>query len=413
MTGGILTEDIISDETKLRVLEGILASDDFSQSKKHQDLLRYLVETTLRGEFVKESSIALEIFGRDTTFSPAMDSSVRAYISNLRKKLEHYYLTQGKNDKIRMVLPKGHYHVEFIRDENPPHIPIKFNHKLLHLFYGSLILLLLLALGYALLKKHPATETSPIKTEDTVWGEFLADNSTTLIILGDYYFFSMPFDSGRHSYIRDTEINSHEDLDNYLLKRPALASRINKTYHTYFEEHIPYCLAYILPSFIKNNRAYEMKLASEVQLQDLQKNNIIFIGPYKSIGILKTVTRSLDFKYEQKKNAVLTYTPQDGSQKISYSWTTNPETMARNDYALVAKIAGHNKNSFLFFLSQHDFGNIATVEYFTNPDRLEEFEKALAGRYFEALFEVKGIMRTDFELKMLHLEQVQSTFLIK
>ncbi len=408
-----MTEHIINDETKLRILEGILASSEFSQAKKHQDLLRYLVEASIRSEFVKESSIALEIFGKDAAFSPAIDSSVRAYVSNLRKKLEHYYLTQGVNDKIKLVLPKGHYHVEFREAGETKRTHAKNNVKLLHSVYGAVIALLLITLIFSQLKKMFVQDTSYIPKEDAIWSHFLSDDKKTMVILGDYYFFSMPFDSGRHSYIRDTEINSHEDLDNYLSTRPALARKINKTFHTYFEEHIPYCLSYLLPLFIKNDRPYELKMASEVQMQDLQKYNFIFIGPYKSLGIFKTVTRSFDFTYEQKKSAVLTYAPQDGSEKVSYSWTTNPETMARNDYALVAKVSGHNNNSFLFFLSQHDFGNMATVKYFVNPANLQKFEKSLSNDYFQALFEVKGIMRTDFELKLLHLEQVHSIFVIE
>jgi hypothetical protein len=104
----------ISANTKQRILEEILESEDFHQAQKYQDLLRYLVRASINGETVKESTIAVECFSKNTAFDPAMDSSVRAYISNLRKKLEHHYLTKGKDDEIKLTIPKGHYSVEFV-----------------------------------------------------------------------------------------------------------------------------------------------------------------------------------------------------------------------------------------------------------------------------------------------------------
>ncbi|MCI0693590.1 hypothetical protein L0337_16475 [candidate division KSB1 bacterium] len=402
----------IAESAKQRILDEILESEDFRQAQKYQELLRYLVRASINGEMLKESTVAVEFFSKDTAFDPAVDSSVRAYISNLRKKLDHYYLTKGRDDEIKLTIPKGHYNVEFIQAKDLKKIRPGLSRKWPALIYGLLVLAGIIFVIYLWRNQLSRGHSfSFISKNDPIWGALFSNNLKTLIVLGDYYFFAMPIDSGRQNYIRDIEINSDDDLEAFIARRPALQKKIAKTYHTYLEEHIPWCLSYLLPSFVRHNKAVELKLASEVQLEDLQKHNIIYLGPYKALQIMKTVTRNLNFKYSpQKGGSLLTYFLQDSNKVYTYSWVTNPETKARNDYVMVVKVFGYSGNVFLFFISEHDFGNISTVRYFTNPEHLREFSDLVALGHFEALFEVKGIIRTDFSMQLLHVNKLHSDF---
>jgi hypothetical protein len=402
----------IAESAKQRILAEILDSEDFCQAQKYQDLLRYLVRAAINGETVKESTIAVEFFSKDAAFDPAVDSSVRACISNLRRKLDHYYLTKGKDDEIKLTIPKGHYNVEFMQARNLQKIRPQTSRTRLSLIYVPIVLVAGIFIIFLWRNTIPQRKSfNIISQSDPIWGDLFSNNLKTLIVAGDYYFYSMPVDSGRQSYIRDIEINSDQDLEAFIGKHPAYRNRIAKTYHTYLEEHIPWCLSYILPSFVSHDKAVELKLASEVQLEDLQKHNIIYLGPYKTLQILKTITRNLNFKYSpQTGGSTLTYFLQDSNKVYTYSWVTNPETKARNDYAMVVKVFGYNGNVFLFFISEHDFGNISTVRYFTNPEPLKEFGELVSSGHFEALFEVKGIIRTDFSMKLLHINKLHSDF---
>ena len=95
------------------ILSQILISPDFKDAKKYQDLLSYLVKASSKGEHIKEITIAHEIFGKNSNFDPSEDPSIRVYISNLRKKLEHYYLTTNDIFPYKIDIPKGHYVVKF------------------------------------------------------------------------------------------------------------------------------------------------------------------------------------------------------------------------------------------------------------------------------------------------------------
>ncbi len=96
-------------------LERIAASPDFVRSKRMREFLRYLVEAKLSGEVdrSKEFSIAVEVFGRDETFDPQTSSLVRVEAGRLRRTLKQYYLTHGKDEPLRIEIPKGKYVAEF------------------------------------------------------------------------------------------------------------------------------------------------------------------------------------------------------------------------------------------------------------------------------------------------------------
>lgn len=92
-------------------LDRILASSAFAQSHRRQRFLQYVVEETLagRGDRLKGYAIGLEVFGRPKTFDPTIDPVVRIEAGRLRDKLREYYEADGKDDLVRIDLPKGSY----------------------------------------------------------------------------------------------------------------------------------------------------------------------------------------------------------------------------------------------------------------------------------------------------------------
>ena len=79
--------------------------------KRRQRFLSYVVEETLagRGDRLKGYSVGAEVFDRRADFDPAIDPIVRIEATRLRDKLREYYGTEGRNDPVRIELPKGSY----------------------------------------------------------------------------------------------------------------------------------------------------------------------------------------------------------------------------------------------------------------------------------------------------------------
>ena len=103
-------------DQKLEQLEKVLRSRTLQNSESLKAFLRFVVEKTVEDEGVhlKEYTIATEVFGRNSDYDPRIDSVVRVQAGRLRTKLQEYYTTEGKADRIVIDLPKGHYHPVFV-----------------------------------------------------------------------------------------------------------------------------------------------------------------------------------------------------------------------------------------------------------------------------------------------------------
>jgi adenylate cyclase len=92
-------------------LARIIASEKFDASGRNRRFFEYIVEETLQGraERIKAYSVATSVFGRGDGFDPQFDPVVRIEAHRLRRSLEYYYLTAGKDDSVRISVPKGGY----------------------------------------------------------------------------------------------------------------------------------------------------------------------------------------------------------------------------------------------------------------------------------------------------------------
>ncbi|MFN4143862.1 hypothetical protein [Aestuariivirga sp.] len=102
-------------EEVVEALQRINASRDFDATDRSRRLLDYLVTEALdgRGNRIKAYAIATEVLGRATSFDPQRDPIVRIEAARLRRVLEHYYLTEGRNDRVIIDIPKGAYTPRF------------------------------------------------------------------------------------------------------------------------------------------------------------------------------------------------------------------------------------------------------------------------------------------------------------
>jgi len=103
--------DGIPPEKALAALDAILESPLFEASDRNKRFLRFVVTEALdgRADHIKAYTIATVVFGRDASFDPQTDPIIRIKASRLRRALEHYYLTAGRDAAVRIDIPKGSY----------------------------------------------------------------------------------------------------------------------------------------------------------------------------------------------------------------------------------------------------------------------------------------------------------------
>lgn len=92
-------------------LQRVLDSSDFRATPRRREMLRYLVEESLAGRArtLKGYTIGVAVFGRGDDFDPQADPVVRLEARRLRRDLDSYYVSAGRDNPLRISIPKGHY----------------------------------------------------------------------------------------------------------------------------------------------------------------------------------------------------------------------------------------------------------------------------------------------------------------
>ena len=101
----------LDQETVLAALTRVLNSKWFKSAPRLSRFLTYTTERALGGDTsnVKEYTIAIAVFGKDESFDPRLDSTVRVAARQLRAKLDQYYLSEGASDPVLIRFRLGDY----------------------------------------------------------------------------------------------------------------------------------------------------------------------------------------------------------------------------------------------------------------------------------------------------------------
>ena len=101
----------LSIDARWEVVQRIVASAGFQRSPRLRELLLYACERAIqnRPEELREQLIGRGVFGRKADYNPAEDNIVRVEMRQLRKRLEEFFATEGKDEPYVVLIPKGAY----------------------------------------------------------------------------------------------------------------------------------------------------------------------------------------------------------------------------------------------------------------------------------------------------------------
>lgn len=402
-------------QIKKKCTDKIIQSQEFNGSKTYQNYLTYLVEASLKNQELKETTIALEFFEKDASFNPAEDTIVRSHTYNLRKKLETYYLKEGKDEKYRLIIPKGHYEVKFVADEEN-HITTKnFLNKIakhkITVFVMAILSALVLYLFLTNLSLRKDLETfNIVDKNDPIWKEYLQSDFPIMIVAGDHFFFSEYSEIYDNLLaIRDGDINSIDDLREFNTKHSD--QKIQQADEPYFPYHSLWSLPPILTLLNSSNQKPILRKSSSLSPQTLNEYNIIFIGSIKTLYILKHLVTSTNFRFEISPHQIK-YTPQDDTSSTKLFKTSLHSRGQNDDLVLTLKLPGPENNSIFIIASYHSLGAPEVANYLVNPETRTELENMLINKYnkvpqyFELLFRVSGIDKTAYKTDLLIFNEI-------
>src|ERR1041385_6663591 len=112
----------VSEKAIRQQLDRILSSVTFQQVERLKRFITFIVTEAAagRGDGLKEYVVGVQVFGKEPSFDPRTDPIVRVQARRLRARLSRYYEEEGRNEELRIELPKGSYAPLFHRQSAPP-----------------------------------------------------------------------------------------------------------------------------------------------------------------------------------------------------------------------------------------------------------------------------------------------------
>lgn len=396
-----------------KCFDKIINSDEFAGSQSYADYLRYLVDATKEGKYLKETTIAIDFFGKDASFNPAEDTIVRSHTYTLRKKLQNYYYKEGQNDKYRLKIPKGHYTTRFVPAEEDRYS----SQKLLKGFlaqYQLIIILVLIGLVAVFWIREKSTENQLhsyqiIEKKDPIWHNYMESELPVLIVVGDHFFFDVYSEKYNDIIsIRYGKINSQEDLKQFKTRFPN--EEIRPTEEPYFPYHSIWSLLPVLSILNSVNLKPVMRRSSSISPQILGEYNIIYLGSIKTLYTLKHTLLKSHLSFEILPHKV-TYTPADGGE--SQVFRTSLHSVGPNEDLVIAlKLPGPASNAIFIIASYHSLGAPEVINYLINQATRLAVEDIFIEKYgkmpdyFEILFRVTGIDKTAYNTEILIFNEI-------
>ena len=394
-------------------LRKILLSREISKSVKYQELLQYLYDCSVKGMPPKEAQIAIDIFKRDLSLNDSGDNAiVRVNVHGLRGKLDNYYLAEGKEDEIVFIIPKGHYEIKFVKRSQSELNQIHRSSFTLNrqIILSVVLILITAAITWFLTVRFVKNEKSRV-ADSYVWANVLNSEKPVMIVLGDYFFFE---ETGKTQneriIIRNLKINSKKEFSEFLANNPEYKDKYKDLDFSFLGIFAPVSIKELAPLFYVKNKSYEICKMSEFQMHYLQEYNIIFIGLFKTIGLFESFFNCSSFSIIDK-NKTIALKNKDGSLNQNFTQEGFAESI-HNDYGYVSKFPGPNNNIILLISSFHDIGINECVKRITNYESNESVKEVLKLKYgsippyFEVLYKVVGINRTDLNSKVISISKL-------
>ena len=413
------------------LVERIIKSGALGRSQTYRKLLSFLVDSALAGRVPRELDIAIGALGRDESFDVSSDSAVRVAVHQLRKKLASYYEEFEPDAALRLILPKGRHSLcVLVVDNNLATVPtestvvpqaggfIKSAFSAVPATYVPVLLLFVfiaLAANLALFSRfiNGGDTLATAAANHPLWAGVLVDDKPLLIVMGDYYIFGELNSNGNVArMVREFNVNSRSDLEEFRFGDIEHSEKFVDLDLSYMPEGSAFALARVAPLLAQSGKTVNVTMMSDLSSADIRANHIIYIGYISALDRLASmafagsglaVGRSFDELIDLDN---LTYFTSDAGLP--------EEGQQFRDYGFLSSFTASRDTQVILIAGMRDAGLMHTAQALTDIDSLDELllafgkqaDEALGN--VEALYEVYGIDRMNFEAKLVYSKLLES-----
>jgi hypothetical protein len=380
------------------------------RSEPVRRLFDYLVQSSLEDRSPKEAEVAGEVFNRRADFDTSQDAVVRVYVHKLRRKLEAIYAGPRADSVHRLAIPRGEYRL--VVEHQPETVvaaPVVIQAArrpwLLALAAVALVMVSSGATWLAIQAARPPAVRELEKVRaGPVWSPLLSNRFPTLVVVGDYYIFGESDDGMQvNRLVREYSVNSQGELDDFLMAHPNKVSHYIDLDLRYLPVGAAYALRDVLPVVATAAKAGPVKviLASDLTPGMLKTNNIVYIGYFSAMGVLRdAVFAGSRFSVGDTYDDLI----DDRTQHHYSSQGGGPDSNGAMyvDYGYVSTFKGPAGNRVVVVAGTRDVALMQAADAATGSASVRQMvQTGHSPDAFEALFEAQGMSRLNVAGKLL------------
>ncbi|MEI9972523.1 MAG: hypothetical protein WDO73_10985 [Ignavibacteriota bacterium] len=318
-------------DVRWSVVERVAASAVFRRSSRSRELLLFICERALLHgtAHLREQDIGCGVFGRKADYSTGEDNIVRVEMRMLRKRLEEYFATEGKDEPFAILVPKGAYAPVFEsreaslpgQDFGPP-VSKQAWRGWLRWAQPMVIALLLVSCLWMWQDRRRLVQSAAGVDRGPLWPLLFSSSRETLVVCADSTL-----------VIAEGVLGHSVSLEQYL-SRDYLKRRENEPPGArWLMAALPFwnftdlADARLVQRISRVNSDYwgkaRVRSARTAELEDFKSGNVVLLGSARSSPWIHLFDPLLDFQVEydaQTRNPIVhNRSPQPGEQEV-YRW---------------------------------------------------------------------------------------------
>lgn len=159
----------------------------------------------------------------------------------------------------------------------------------------------------------------------------------------------------------------------------------------------------VLQIFQPTQKAITVKYASELTLTDIRENDVIFIGDYGTMQLLKPFFEKSGYRYSNTSSTI--YLLDEQQDTTEYYYLANPnQSVFQNDYASVVSVTSYPGKRALFLTSFLPFGKSEALYKLQDANFLTEFSDSAIylPDEWSLLMKISGLQSSGFYYEVLN-----------
>ena len=425
----------IDPEACWKLLERVAASSHLNRAPRLREFLFYVGKKSIKDGSIEvhEQEIGSAVFGRELHYDTSQDNIVRVNATELRKRIDAYFISDGVNEVYNFRIPRGSYKPVFRRNAPAPEagpaaellplvtqiqspqpiaiVPSARVAKSLTFVATTAVVVLLTLTSLLLWRDNHSLRMAlhPWRSQPALadlWSNFLGSNGNTDVILADTSFALVQDLSGKSYSLSDYLGNSYLSgiqASNISADRRADLTRIASRRNGSMGD---FGVAEKIKSLDPNASNISMAFAREYTADEIKKNNTVLIGSRKSNPWVDLFSDRMNFVIEYnpttKQSLVRNRKPRPGEQS-EYDASLDPSPS--NGYSIIAFLPNpsHTAKSLIIEGTTSQATN-AAGEFIASEDSLRAFQKRFPGghfSYFEILLKTTQFQGTPFKAELL------------